>query len=169
MAVTFLYAQHFAALGKMCKGYDDAAAGVAAQETLEATAQDQLATGVAADNGLIEALQALPSQLKSARVNGAEALQATWLAAAQRYVVQARFYTLLKNHPAAYTPLAVMTALALEMSSGSGNDNLTLGTLTTTGLVHFFNLIAGDTLTWNTKSDSTADYRDAIYVVSAVI
>ena len=128
------------------------------------------ATGETADNDFVIAMQALPSQLRDAITNGATSVQSVAVAQAQKYLVNSAFRSaFVVNTPASVTPAGVLTALALEMSAGGGNDNKTLTTLAATGLANFLNVVGAATFTWNTEAGPGADYDDSVYVVSAVV
>jgi hypothetical protein len=168
---TLTYARHFAVLGKLCKLYDDASAASGTQRTLISTYCDQTADGVAASLAMVIAQQTYAQQFNSALSSGEDTRKTIALNAAKAYFTNAYFTDELTTTPDSTGIVDVLTALQTEM--GAGVDNVTLGTKTTTGLVNFFDAILADegegAGTWNTESDATADYRDAVYVVSAVI
>lgn len=161
------YIRHFKVLGKLCKLYDDANANSTAEGELLATFADQYSDGTEASLAAISLFPAYTSQWASSINNGASNLANIAINAAAAYLVNATFTDDLTTTPTTGTAAASLVALATDM--GAGVDNKTLGTKTTSGLVNFFDAIAGESGTWNTESDATADYRDAVYVVSTVV
>lgn len=161
------YQKHFKVIGKLAKLYDDAGADNTALLALFATTYDQVATGLAADLDALEILNQYTSRYRNAISNGAQALQTLAKNIATAYLQSDYFVDDLTTEPASRSIAVVVAALATDMSAAV--DNVTLGTETTTGLVNFLDEVAGAEQTWNTEADATADYRDAIYVVSAVV
>ena len=166
------YTRHFSVLGKLCKLYDDAAAAEATQKTLIAAFADQVSDGLSASLDALVAMLSPISQFNSALSAGEGTRQDIALAAAKSYLVNAYFTGGLTTTPTSLSSVvAVLTALQTEM--GAGVDNKTLGTKTTSGLVNFLDAILAaegeEAGTWNTESDATADYRDAVYVVAGII
>lgn len=161
------YIKVFKILGKLCYGYDLAAAEYTNLDNILATLQDQVATGNSAENAIALLFGQRYTQIASARDgSGASIFQH----AASDFLTSSYFTgKLVHNTPAANTAAAVLAALQLEMSSAGGNDDKTLSTLASTGLVHFFNSLLAAPGTWNTEADATADYKDSVYVVLAVV
>jgi hypothetical protein len=164
------YARHFSVLGKLCKVYDDAAANEATQKLLVSRTLDQIANGTAEDLPVIMSLLPSLQALGNAVSAGEGTRQSLAIQAAMVYLTSSVFVgDFVFSPPATSAVLDVLTNFALELT----NDAKTLGTKTTTGLVLFLDNIriaAGGTAgTWSTESDSTADYRDAIYVVSTIV
>jgi hypothetical protein len=168
---TLTYARHFAVLGKLCKLYDDAAAASATQKLLTSAYMDQVADGLAASLAMAIAQSTYAQQFNSALSSGEDTRKTVALNAAKAYLTNAYFTDELTTIPASTSVSAVLAALQTEM--GATVDNVTLGTKTTTGLVNFFDAIlvdeGGSAGTWNTESDATADYRDAVYVVATIV
>ena len=156
------YTHHFSVLGKFAKLYDLAAAAVADRTTLAATIADQVAdgdvAGLATAAAIISRVQQIPT------IDGAQTL-AKHLAA--QYVESDYFRGMLTATPASTAAAAVLAALATDM--GAGEDNVTLETKGTDGLVNFLDAVAGAALTWNTAAAETADYPDADYVLLTVV
>ena len=160
------YTRHFKALGKLAFLYDNATAAALAQQTLRATTADQVADGTTTTLPAVDLFAQYDTQWKQGITAGATALQAVAIAFASSYLIDATFTAGLTTVPTATTPVAVLTALALEMTSV---DNKTLTTLAATGLVNFFNVVAGSVLSWHTAADASADYKDSVFCVSAVV
>lgn len=161
------YARHFKVLGKLAKLYDVAAADESTLETLLSTFADQVATGGVASLPAVLQMGTYISRWNSAIDAGATALQRVAQDAAKAYLRSDDFIGDLTTVPDTNSIEDVLAALQTEI--GAGVDNVTLGTLAATGLVHFFDSMLAAAGTWNTEADATADYRDAIYVVSAVV
>lgn len=77
------------------------------------------------------------------------------------------FIACLTTVPANGTISAVLTAWATEM--GSGVDNVTFTTLSSTGIVHFLNTVGGGTFSWHTAADGSATYKDSVYCVGTEV
>jgi hypothetical protein len=154
-------------LGKFAKYYDLAAASVTTFDGILATTADQIATGVAVDNPEVLSFAGYLSRLNNATVMGPTSICESIVLAAKAYLVLPLFYSAMTTEPAAITPAGVLAALQTEMSAAV--DNKTFGTKTTSGIVNFLDVVLGAAGTWNTESDSTADYRDAVYCVSPVV
>lgn len=161
------YARHFKVLGKLAKLYDLAAAQVTADNALLAAFVDQYADGTPASLPAVALFPAYTSQISNSISNGSANLKAVALSAAGAYLVNTTFTADLSTPIVGNTAAASLTALATEMSEGE--DDKTLTTLASTGLVNFFDAIAGSAGSWNTEADATADYKDSVYVVSSVV
>lgn len=161
------YIRHFKVLGKLAKLYDDAGANDTAMRTLLATFVDQYAEGTSASLSAINIFPTYTRQWANAIGSSPASLQAIAVAAAGAYLISADFTADLTTTPSATTPAAVLIALATDM--GAGVDDKTLSTEATSGLVNFFDAVQGAEGTWNTEDDATADYKDSVYVVSAVV
>ena len=160
------YIRHFKALGKFAAFFDEAVSAVSAEEILLANTADQIATGDPDDNPSVILFAAFASSLQAAITSGPSGIQNLAKQVAGQYVQQALFTSGLTTVPASASVAAIMTALATEMTDV---DNKTLGTKTTTGLVNFFDAITGTSGSWNTESDTTADYKDSVYAISAIV
>jgi hypothetical protein len=160
------YIRNLKALGKLCFLYDNATAAALAQQTLRATTADQVADGTVTTLPAVDLFAQYDTQWKQGITAGATALQAVAIAFASSYLIDPTFTAGLTTTPTATTPVAVLTAFATEMTSV---DNKTLTTLAATGLVNFFDIIMGSAGSWNTAADGSADYKDSVYVVSAVV
>ena len=102
-----------------------------------------------------------------ATTSGPTALQSLAVSIGGQYLSLNLFYASLTTVPTSTTAVAALVALQAEMAAGV--DNKTLSTETTSGLVNFFDAILGSEGTWNTAADASADYKDSVYVVSAVV
>ena len=158
-------------LGKYAYAYDQAGTGATAQTTTLVNSVDQSASQL--DASLDVAVGNHASQMQSTIANGATSQQALQISTAKA-ALQSAWFTgkLVTNIPAAGAGVAtIIGCLQLEMAAAA--DNKTLGTAAATGLVHFLAAVLvsvnGAAGLWNTEADATADYRDAIYCVSAVV
>jgi hypothetical protein len=167
------YQKHCKVLGKYCRLYDTAGTNETAMKALEAITIDQVADGLAASLPACEALAGKLPAWKTAISAGPSALKAVAIQLAAQYLQLDLFCSTLVGHAATAgsAVTTILTAFQDEMSAS--HDNKTLGTKTTSGLVNFFDAVAvdagGSAGTWNTESDATADYRDAIYVVDTAV
>jgi len=159
------YQRHLKALGKLCALFDAATASTAAANTLLATTADQFATGLVVDNPAVELLAQNLNSLQAAINSGPVAIQTQCVNIAASYLGLPLFISGLTTVPATSSAAAVLTALAAEMTT----DTKTLTTKSGTGLINFFDTIAGTAGAWNSAADNVADYKDSIYVVSAVV
>jgi hypothetical protein len=165
------YIRHFKVLGKLCKLYDDATADVEPQQELLAAFVDQYADGVVDSLAAIRIFPQFTDRWSNAIANGPVGLQTIAQQAAIAYFQDPNFQGDLTTTPDSNSITDILTALQTEM--GAGVDDKTLSTKDDTGLVNFFDSIlesAGSPDgTWNTEADATADYKDSVYVVAAVI
>jgi hypothetical protein len=161
------YIKHFKIIGKICKLFDVAAADETALKALRATTYDQVADGTDASAEAVDIFASYRSRYNNAIENGPTTTQRFAIALASDYLNSDDFYADLTTKPTSRTATNVIAALETEMSAGV--DDKTLTDLDTTGLVNFFNEIKGSLGTWNTEADGTADYKDSVYCVSAVI
>lgn len=165
------YIRHLSVLGKLAYIYDQAVAGVEAENTLLSTFVDQYADGTKTTVPAVILFPQYTAQLNQTTINGAATRKSIALAAAAAYLINPTFTAGLTTTPTATTAVAVLTALQTEM--GAGEDDKTLTTLDTTGLVNFFNAIlvanGGEAGTWNTEADESADYKDSVYVVATLV
>lgn len=161
------YIRHFKVLGKLCKLYDLASTQSSAQNSLLAAFVDQYADGTDASLPAVLLFPSYTSAWASAISGGPNAMKSLSLSAATQYLVGANFTDDLTTAPAGTSVSAVLAALQTEM--GAGEDDKTLATKASSGLVNFFDTILGSSGTWNTETDASADYKDSVYVVSAVV
>jgi predicted homoserine dehydrogenase-like protein len=161
------YIKVFKILGKLCYGYDISATQFSDINSILATLQDQVATGLVAENPVCTTLRPNYSQIEVARDNGAANAQSVFQAGAEAVIVSDYFVNKLVTVPASRTIEDVLAALETEMSAAVDNKKLT--TLHSTGLVNFFNSMLAAPGTWNTITDASADYKDSVYVVLAVV
>jgi hypothetical protein len=159
------YQRFFKVLGKLAYLYDTATAENTALATLLATTADQVATGLSVDNPAVLMLAQNLGALSVALVNGPQAIQSQAIAIASAYLELPLFKAALTTVPTANTAAAILIALATEMTSVSTTKTLT--TKSATGLVNFFDTIAGSSGSWNTAAPG--DYPDATYCVSAIV
>lgn len=159
------YIRNFKLFGKLAKLYDDATADVATLETLQATTFDQIADGTTATLEAVGIFSGYYSRYSNGISSGAAALQSLAVSIGRAYIVTDEFVTGLTTQPASRSALLCVAALATEMSAGV--DNKTLTTESSTGLVNFFDALAGAEQTWNTSG--SPDYPDGTFVVSPVI
>ncbi len=161
------YQRHFKVLGKLAYLYDYTGSETTELEDLLAITEDQRATGDEADNPFLVVMSGLPVEFNSAIVSGSAAHQTIAQRYAGIYLTNAAFTSGLTTVPANSSVGGVLAALQTDM--GAGVDNKTLGTKAATGLVNFFDSMLAAPGTWNTESDATADYRDAIYVIDTKV
>jgi len=159
------YIRHFKVLGKLCKMYDEASTEVTAQTLRLARLEDQVATGASASLPGTEVINAHYNALKAAITQGPTAMKTATVAAATSYLIGSDFRDdfVTETPTSTSSANAVLTALAAEMVG----DPKTLSTETTSGLVNFFDTIAGAELVWNDAS--SPDYPDSTYVVDAIV
>lgn len=160
------YDRHFKVLGKLCKFYDEASSQITEQTLRLARTEDQVATGASSSLPGVEVLNNHYNSLKSSITSGATAQQAAALAAATSYLKMTDFTDDLTTTPTTLSSVNdILTALATDMAVGV--DDKTLSVETTTGLINFFDILAGEELVWN---DATApDYDDDVYVVDTIV
>ncbi|SRR6266540_46160 len=161
------YVKVFKILGKLCYAYDLCAAEETNLDAIVATIQDQAATGDPAENPVLDTLRQRIIQLENARdTSGASVCQA----AASDFFTSPYFTSkLVHNTPAGNSVADVLAAFQLEMSAAGGDDDKTLTTKHSSGLINFFDSLLAAPGTWNNEADATADYKDTVYVVLAVI
>jgi hypothetical protein len=157
------YAKVFGILGKLCFGYDLAAAQLVAASTILANLQDEVATGFPESNPANQTLRPYYSRLDAAIRNGPTYALASNQGAAGRFLVSDYFVSKLITVPINRNLAAsVLEAFQTEMSAAV--DNKTLTDLSDTGLVHFFDSFLLAPGTWNTAPDASADYKDSVFV-----
>jgi len=163
--LTANYTRHLKVLGKLCKFYDEANAEESEQLLRLARLVDQVATGEVASQDGFEVIHQNYSQLKGAITSGPTAMKTSAINAAAQYVKMEDFYgDFVSETPAnTTTALAILTAFAAEMVA----DNVSFDTKSSTGLINFFDTVAGSDLSWNESSDP--DYPDATYVVDELV
>ena len=161
------YIKVFTILGKLCYAFDLATVQFGEVDDILATIQDQVATGSPDSNPVITTLRQTFASMEAARDNGAAFLKTVAKTGASNFMVSDYFFNKLVTVPASRSAAAVLAALQTEMSAGVDDKKLT--TLASTGLVNFFNAILGSAGTWNTAADASANYKDSVYVVEAVI
>jgi len=160
------YIRHFLVLGKLCKFYDEADSEATAHTLRHARLIDQVATGASASLPGSKIMAAHYAQIEAAITNGPTAMKAAAVSTASDYLRGSDFRNdFVEEDVPAATANAALTALALEMSAE--NDNVTLSTEADTGLINFFDTIAGEELTWNDSSDP--DYPDDTYVTDDIV
>lgn len=158
------YIKLFTILGKWCYAYDLCVAEATNLDTIIATIQDQIATGDPDENPVIDTFRQRIVQLENARdASGASVCQA----AAFDFIRSPYFTSKMTVTPASTGIEDVLAAFQTQM--GAGEDDKTLTTLHSTGLVNFFNSLLAAPGTWNTAADGSADYKDSVYVVEAVL
>ncbi len=155
------YFRLFSLLGKINKFYDDAAASQPDQEQLLANYLNQLTNGDPDENDLVRALIAGSGQFQTGITNGVAYLQTSALTQA-RSLLTLPFIRAQLNVTVA-DAAQVVAALRLQMIA----DEVTLTTLSGTGLVNFLNTILGDTPEWPTSDGP--NYADGTFVVSGVV
>ena len=160
------YQRHFKVLGKLAYLYDIAGSATSSEATLLATNTDHISTSLPDDNPSVFLFSAFTNSIQSAINSGPTVLQNLAKQIAGLYVQQSLFTSGLTTVPSGNSPLAILTALATEMTSV---DSKTLTTLASTGLVNFFDAVMGSAGSWNTAADGSADYKDSVYVVSAIV
>lgn len=172
------YQKHFKVLGKICKLYDAAGADVTTVKTRIAAFLDQIATGAIGSYNTTLLLNPYTGTLNQAVSAGSAAMQALAITMAGAYLtdpgVNFKGDLLVGPAIAAITnpssPALVLEGLRLEMQSTGGGDNKKLTTEATTGFVNFFkNVLLSAAGAWNTIADASADYKDSVYVVDAVV
>lgn len=164
------YIKHFKVLGKLARLYDDAAAAsdVAALKTLAMRLFDQAATGESPSYDAVLVLSAFMSPLDLSINAVTNNVRATVKTMAAAYLVHSLFRADLTTTPASANDAAsVLAALRTDMSAGVDNKKLT--TEAATGLVNFFKNVMAAGGSWNSIADASADYKDSVYVVTAVV
>jgi hypothetical protein len=161
------YIKVFTILGKLCFGYDLATTQATACDDILATLQDQVATGSPDSNPVNTTLRQTYSSIEQARDSGANFAKSVYKTGATNFLASDYFFNKLTTVPTSRSAAAVLAALETEMAVGLDNKKLT--TLASTGLVNFFNSMLAAPGTWNTVADASADYKDSVYVVDAVI
>ncbi len=161
------YQRHLKIIGKNAYLYDYAGLAVASLKLLRATTYDQVADGTDESAPGVDVLSQYRSRWNSVVDGGPVAQRALALAIATTYMTGTDFTDDLTTQPTSRSIANVIAALETEMSAGV--DNKTLGDVGAVGLAHFFNALKGSSGTWNTEDDSTADYRDAVYVTINLI
>ncbi len=162
------YVKFLKLFGKLCKTYDVARADQAVHETLMGNSDDQFGSGGSANLPEIDVFNRTFQQWRNTQRSGVVAEQALMLSIATQLLALDDFYTALTTKPATRAPEIVLAAWVTDM----GLDSKTLLTLTTSGLVRFFNIVAGHDGLANTLTIPTAGsptYADATYVVSTVV
>ena len=155
-------------LGKLCKLWDDASADGSAQKLLISRLLDQIATGEVASYETTLLLNKYTSTLDTAVKQGAEAMKTQARTMAGLYLTSSIFRDDLTTIPTTLSDAkSVLEALQTEMAAGV--DNKTLTDTAATGLVNFFDTNWSPTGSWNTAADGVADYKDSVYVVSAIV
>lgn len=179
--LTANYQRHFKALGKFCRMWDTATSDLTAKKTLVVAMFDQIADGTISTYGASVSVNPYTSSLDAAisGVNaGASAFQAMAMAKAYLISPAVNFKgdLLVAGAIAAITDPSnvalVLEGLRLEMQTSGGGDNKKLTTAAATGLINFFVSAlghAGPTSNWNNVADGTADFKDSVYVLDAVI
>jgi hypothetical protein len=157
------YARHFKVLGKYVKGYDDAAADAVAQSALIATTADQVATGLAVDNGPLLSFAANIAQWMAAISSGADAIRALMITLVADYMRTSAF---LDSFETAIVNAGMPNAqLAAALDEEMTEDSKLFDTASTTGFAHFFNTEFGTTM----PASGSPTHADATYVVSTVV
>lgn len=160
------YQRHFKVLGKLAYLYDIAGSATSAENTVLATTADQIATGNPIDNPSVILFSSFTNSIQSAINSGPTVLQNLAKQIAGLYVQQSLFTSGLTTVPANNSPATILAALATEMTSV---DSKTLTTLASTGLCNFLDQVAIATVAWNQAADASADYKDSVFCVSAVV
>lgn len=184
--LTANYQRHFKALGKLCRMWDTATSDVTTKKALVVAMFDTIADGTVATYGASVALNPYTANVDQAisGVNaGAAAIQSTAVAMAKAYLtnpaVNFKGDLLVAGAIAAVTDPSnvalVLEGLRLEMAATGGGDNKKLTTAPappSTGLINFFVSAlghVGPNSNWNNIADGSADFKDSVYVVDAVI
>lgn len=161
------YPRVFKVLGKLAFMFDNASAATVEENFVLATTADQIATGLTIDNPAVLMFAQYSNSLQGAINAGPAAIQTMAKTIAGQYFQLPMFTSLLTNTPASSSVADIIAALALDMASGT--DNKTLTTKSGTGLINFFDTVAGTTGTWNHTTDGSADYKDSVYCVDTIV
>jgi len=161
------YQRHLKVLGKLARLFDTAGADDTAMKALLATFVDQYATGGAASLPAIEVFPTFTARWAAAITAGAAALKKVAQDAATAYLRSDDFVNDMTVAPSNNTVAAVLAALQTQMNAA--NDNKKFTTKSSTGLVNFFDSLLAAPGTWNTIADASADYKDSVYVVDAIV
>ena len=158
-------------LGKLAYVFDNSAALVTAQQLTQYRTMEQVAKSdqESADLPEISIIAQYFSSWSSAIDAGPLTLQGLVKTIAIKILTSDDFISSLTTVPASSSINNVLTALATEM--GAGVDNKTFTNVSSTGLVHFLNqlLTGGASVSWHTAVDGSADYKDSVYVVNAIV
>lgn len=162
------YQKHFKVIGKLCRLWDQAGADVDASKLLISRLFDQVATGELPSYDALLLVNTYTSSLDSGVANGAAALKTVAETITAAYLTSQVFLPDLTTAPGnSSSPQSVLEALQTDM--GAGEDDKTLTTSASTGLVNFFDTVWSPTGSWNTEADGTADYKDSVYVVGTIV
>ncbi len=160
------YQLHLKALGKITRLWDDSGIDTTALKLLVSRLYDQVATGEVDSYDGTLALNQFSIGLNNALSIGENKIRTTAKAMAEAYlkIALAKDLTTL---PSSSDAKNILEALQTEM--GAGLDNKTLSNSSTTGFVNFFDSLWSPSGSWNTALDASADYKDSIYVVTAIV
>ncbi|MBI4719473.1 MAG: hypothetical protein HY763_16885 [Planctomycetes bacterium] len=137
------YDKHFKVLGKLCRIYDTGGPDTTAMQALVSTLYDQVATGTQASYNAVILLSQYAVGFAASIAKSGDGIKTDAVNAAKRYLIDALFLNDLTTVPANPSDVpAVLAALRTEMGAGG---------------------------TWNTAADASADYKDSVYVVDAVV
>ena len=162
------YDKHFKVLGKLCRIHDVGGGDISALQLLESRLFDQVATGESASLDAVLLMAGFANGLHSAVTATTQNVRSTVKTIAGAYLTAALFRNDLTTVPSDPTsPASVLGALRTDM--GAGVDNKKLTNETTSGFVNFFKNVMGAGGTWNTAADASADYKDSVYVVDAIV
>lgn len=162
------YQKHLKVLGKLCRIWDQGEADENASKLLISRLFDQVATGELPSYDAVQLVNAYTTTLDSGVTNGPTALKTAAENITAAYLTDALFrddLTTTPDNPS--NAQSVLEALQTEM--GAGEDNKTLTDTASTGFVNFFDTVWSPTGSWNTEADGTADYKDSVYVVDAIV
>jgi len=163
------YIRHFKVLGKLAYLYDTAGSNATALQTLLAVFADQVADGTYLTVPAVKLFNNTITEWDAAigTAGSLTTLRSMAVNAGRAYITNATFTAGLTTTPASASVADVLAALQTEM--GAGVDDKTLSTEAATGLVNFLDTLLGSEGTWNTAEDASADYKDSVYVVAALV
>ncbi len=157
------YTRFISAFGKLCYGYDQAAANVTTQQQTQYRSMEQFAKSNQEFTNLPEigVLAANFSLWSAAIQQGPTSIQTLMISIAAKILQSTDFIAALVTVPANNSLANVMGAWNTDMT----NDSKTLTTATTSGLANFLNQVTGVVVT-NTSGSPT--YADGTYVILAI-